>query len=151
MAKMSCLVVLIVAVAAAIASSQERDLSSPYFDCPYINYFDSGCPELERPEAQNPAPQAAPEPEQPAVAEDQEQEEYEWSEETPELLVPLFPRESLSRDTPELYRVLLMRPTLENARQYVRWYSRRMERIRQVQGLIALAGGEFLLEKAASE
>ena len=150
MSKVSCLTVLVVAVVAGIAGGQERDLSSPYFDCPYINYFDSGCPELER-EQTGTQPQAPPEPEPPAVAEDQEQEEYEWSEENPELLVPLFPRDSLSRDTPELYRVLLLRPTLENARRFVRWYSRRMERIRQVQGLIALAGGEFLLERAVSE
>ena len=152
MGKVLCLTVLMVTVAAGIVGGQERDLSSPYFDCPYINYFDSGCPELERHEVQTaPPPQVTPEPEEPAVGQDQEQEEYEWSEENPEFLVPLFPRESLSRDTPELYRVLLMKPTVENARRFVRWYSRRMERIRQVQGLIALAGGEFLLERAASE
>lgn len=151
MNKVLCLTVLLVAVAAGIGGGQERDLSSPYFDCPYINYFDSGCPELEREQAVT-QPPVSPEPEPPAVAEEQEDDyEYEWSEENPELLVPLFPRESLSRDTPELYRVLLIQPTLENARRFVRWYSRRMERIGQAQALIALAGGEFLLERATSE
>lgn len=149
MSKMVCLVVLMVLAGSGGAVAQERDLSSPYFDCPYINYFDSGCPELEREEA-GAQPQALPAPEQPAVAEEQD-EDYEWQEENPELLVPLFPRESLSRDTPELYRVLLMRPTLDNARRFVRWYSRRMERIKQAQALIALAGGEFLAEQAAAE
>ena len=66
-------------------------------------------------------------------------------------MAPLFPRESLGRDTPELYRVLLMQPTLENARRFVRWYARRMERIQQVQELIALAGGEFLAGGTAAE
>ena len=77
--------------------------------------------------------------------------EYEWPEENLELLLPLFPKESLAPDTPPLYRLLLVRPTLENARRYVRWYSRRMDRIKEVQGLIALAGSEFLVERAAAE
>ena len=46
------------------------------------------------------------------TAEGEREEEGEWAEENPELLVPLFPRESLGHDTPELYRVLLMQPTL---------------------------------------
>ena len=143
------LVVAVVAIGAYTAASQERDLSSPFFDCPYINYFDSGCPELER-EAPRAAPQERPEAEQP-TAEGEREEEGERAEENPELLVPLFPRESLGRDTPELYRVLLMQPTLENARRFVRWYSRRMQRIREVQQLIALAGGEFLAAGSAAE
>lgn len=143
------LVVAVVSVTACAAVSQERDLSSPYFDCPYINYFDNGCPELER-EPPQAAPQQRPETERPA-AENEREEENEWVEENPELLAPLFPRESLGRDAPELYRVLLMEPTLENARRFVRWYSRRMERIRQVQELIALAGGEYLAAGAAAE
>ena len=156
MGKVVCLVVLMVLAAIGGAAAQERDLSSPYFDCPYINYFDSGCPELERrPSTSSGAgaqPQAPPAPEPPAVAEERDEGyEYEWQEENSELLVPLFPRESLSRDTPELYRVLLLRPTLDNARRFVRWYARRMERIRQAQALIALAGGEFLAGQAAAE
>ena len=139
----------IVALGACTAVSQERDLSSPFFDCPFINYFDSGCPELER-EAPQAVPQERPEAERPAT-ESEGDEESNWAEENPELLVPLFPRESLGRDTPELYRVLLMKPTLENARRFVRWYSRRMQRIQEVQELIALAGGEFLSAGAAGE
>ena len=145
------LAIVLVVTWFGVSAAQERDLSSPYFDCPYINYFDNGCPELERgvPQA---VPQERPEPEQPAAEDRQEEEsEHELAEENPELLAPLFPRESLGRDTPELYRVLLMQPTLENARQFVRWYSRRMARIEQVQRLIALAGGEFLVEQAAGE
>ena len=139
----------IAALGVCPAVSQERDVSSPFFDCPFINYFDSGCPELER-AAPESAPQERPEAEQPA-AEDEREEENEWAEENPELLAPLFPRESLGRDTPELYRVLLMQPTLANARRFVRWYARRMERIRHVQALIALAGGEFLAGGASTE
>ena len=139
----------IVALGACTAASQERDVSSPFFDCPYINYFDSGCPELER-EAPQAAPEERPEAEQPA-AEGEREGEDEWAEENPERLAPLFPRESLGRDTPELYRVLLMQPTLENARRFVRWYARRMARIQEVQALIALAGSELLAGGAASE
>ena len=143
------LVVALVALGACCAVSQERDLSSPFFDCPYINYFDSGCPELER-EAPQTVPQERPEGERPTSGGEREEED-EWAEENPELLVPLFPRESLGRDTPELYRTLLIQPTLENARRFVRWYSRRMQRIQEVQQLIALAGGEFLAAGPAAE
>ena len=101
MIQVLCVVAGIVLLFSGMAGGQQRDLSSPYFDCPYINYFDSGCPELEREQAGT-QPQAPPEPEPPAVAEEQENE-YEWTEENPELLVPLFPKESLSGDTPELY------------------------------------------------
>ena len=142
-------VLAVVVLGAGTAVGQEREVSSPYFDCPFINYFDSGCPELEN-EAPQAAPQARPEEKQTEAAGEPE-EGNEWAEDNPELLAPLFPRESLGRDTPELYRVLLMQPTLENARRFVRWYSRRMERIRQAQELIALAGGEFLAGERAVE
>ena len=128
----------------AVSVGQERDLSSPYFDCPYINYFDSGCPQTE-PQAETVAPPNDGEHEHPEGAEDREGE-YEWPEEIPEVLLPLFPKESLAPDTPPLYRLLLIKPTLENARRYVRWYARRMNRIRQVQGLMDSAGREFLAE-----
>ena len=137
---------MIMAVGMGTAAAQERDLSSPFFDCPFINYFDSGCPELER-ETPQAAPQERPEVEQPAL-EGEHEKENERTEENPELLLPLFPRESLGADTPELYRMLLMEPTLDNARRFVRWYARRMQRIQDVQGLIALAGGELLAERA---
>ncbi|MDE0205858.1 MAG: hypothetical protein OXP66_07515 [Candidatus Tectomicrobia bacterium] len=139
----------IVLAASGTAGAQESEVSSPFFDCPFINYFDSGCPELEGEEAGAQPPPAAPE--RPAANEADEDDEYEWGEENPEVLAPLFPRESLSRDTPEPYRLLLMRPTLENARRFVRWYARRMERVRRAQALIALAGGEYLAGQAAAE
>ena len=139
------LVGAVLALGVCSAVSQERVLSSPFFDCPFINYFDSGCPELER-ETPQAVPQERPEAEQPATESEQDNE---WAEENPELLAPLFPRESLGRDAPELYRLLLINPTLDNARRFVRWYSRRMERIAEAQKLIALAGGEFLAGGAA--
>lgn len=144
------LAIAVLAAAALSVGAQEREASSPFFDCPYINYFDNDCPQLEREDGQAAPPQAQPEPEQPEVVEGREGEN-EWPEENLELLLRLFPKESLAPDTPPLYRLLLTRPTLENARRYVRWYSRRMDRIREVQGLIALAGGEFLAERAAAE
>ena len=140
--------VWIVLAASGAAGAQEREVSSPFFDCPFINYFDSGCPELERKEAGAQPPPAAPEQPE-AAAEADEDDEGELWRENPEALAPLFPRESLSRDTPEPYRALLLRPTLENARRFVRWYARRMERVREAQALIALAGGEFLAGQAA--
>ena len=147
MARAVWLLVAALSLGVGVAAGQERDLSSPYFDCPYINYFDSGCPELEK-ESPPAKQQERPEAEKPAV-EGQRDEDDHWAGENPELLAPLFPRESLGRDAPELYRVLLTEPTLENARRFVRWYSRRMERIAEVQKLIALAGGEFLAGGAA--
>ena len=149
MTRTAWLAVGIVAVGVGAAVAQERDLSSPFFDCPFINYFDSGCPELEK-ESPQAAPRERPQAEQPA-AEGEGEEEDEWADENPELLLPLFPRESLGADTPELYRLLLVKPTLENARRFVRWYARRMQRIQDVQGLIALAGGELLAGRTAKE
>ena len=148
MTRTAWLTVAIMAVGMSTAVAQERDLSSPFFECPFINYFDSGCPELEA-ESPQAAPEARPEVERPAEGE--REEEPEWSDENPELLVPLFPRQSLGADAPELYRTLLMKPTLENARRFVRWYARRMQRIQDVQALIALAGGELLAGRAAVE
>lgn len=149
MTRTAWLAVAIMAVGTCSAVAQERDLSSPFFDCPFINYFDSGCPELEK-EPPPAATEERPEVEQP-VMEGERQAEDEWADDNPELLLPLFPKESLGADTPELYRVLLVQPTLENARRFVRWYARRMQRIQDVQELIALAGGEFLVERTAAE
>ena len=130
----------------AVAVAQEREPSGTYFDCPYINYFDSGCPQTEQEQARV-APPAEEEQEQPETVEELESE-YDWMEEAPEDLLPLFPRESVAPDTPPLYHLLLMKPTLENARRYVRWYARRMNRIREAQELVDVAGREFLAEKA---
>ena len=143
-----------VVLLASVAVAQERDPSSPYFECPYINYFDSGCPQAEQDPSINSGARVAPpvegEQEQPETVEELENE-YDWMEEAPEVLLPLFPRESLAPDTPPLYHLLLMKPTLENARRYVRWYARRMNRIREAQGLVDIAGREFLAERAAGE
>ena len=132
----------------ALRGAQEADPSSPYFECPYINYFDSGCPQTEREEAR--AAQPGEDDERPEV-EAEEESDYDWMEEVPEGLLPLFPRQSVAPDTPPLYHLLLMQPTLENARRYVRWHARRMNRIREVQGLVDVAGREFLAERAAGE
>ena len=133
-------------VLAGIACAQEGDSSSPYFECPYINYFDDGCPQLEDDQAR-----AAPPAEELDEPEMEGEDEDDWLEDNPELLLPLFPRESLAPDTPELYRMLLTRPTIETARRYVRWYERRMSRIREAQALLDVAGRERLAERAVRE
>ena len=129
------------------ALAQNREDSSPYFECPYINYFDDGCPQTDE-EQRRVQPQAEDETEQ---REAEGEPEGDWLEDNPELLLPLFPKESLAPDTPDLYRMLLMRPTLETARRYVRWYERRMARIREAQALVEVAGRELLAERAAGE
>ena len=147
MCKFGCVwMAAVMVIAAAAASAQERESPSPYFDCPYINYFDSDCPQIEREKARvEPPPEG--ERETPAGS-DELDAKRDWPEEVPEGLLPLFPRESLAPDTPVLYQLLLLRPTLKNARRYVRWYSRRMSRIKEAQDLIAAAGREFLAEMA---
>ncbi|MDE0204867.1 MAG: hypothetical protein OXP66_02390 [Candidatus Tectomicrobia bacterium] len=149
MCKFGCVysVVTVLVVLAADAAAQERESPSPYFDCPYVNYFDSDCPQLERDKesAAAPSDDDAAEP----AATDEPEAEHDWLQEVPEHLLPLFPKESLAPDTPALYQLLLLRPTLANARRYVRWHSRRMGRIREAQELIAVAGREFLAGKAA--
>ena len=132
-----------------VAGAQEAGRSSPYFECPYINYFESGCPQTEEEEARA-APPAEERQVEPEAGGDEESE-YDWMEEAPEILLPLFPRESVAPDTPPLYHLLLTRPTLENARRYVRWHARRMNRIREAQSLIDLAGREFLARGGAGE
>ena len=135
-----------VVVLTASVAAQERESPSPYFDCPYINYFDGDCPQLEREKARV-EPPAEDEQEAPAGSDDPDAQQ-DWLQEVPEELLPLFPRESLAPDTPVLYQLLLLSPTLKNARRYVRWYSRRMSRIKRAQDLIAVAGREFLAEMA---
>ena len=139
-------VVAVLVVLAASVAAQERESPSPYFDCPYINYFDSDCPQMEREKARV-EPPAEEEQETPAGS-DELDAQHDWLQEVPEELLPLFPRESLAPDTPALYQLLLLRPTLNNARRYVRWHSRRMSRIKEAQGLIAVAGREYLAQEA---
>ena len=140
--------VLSVVCLASMAGAQDEGSSSPYFDCPYVNYFDDGCPQLEKDQAR--VQQPAEEDLQRSEI-DMQPEEDEPIEDNPELLLPLFPRESLAPDTPDLYRMLLIRPTLDTARRYVRWYERRMSRIREAQALVEVAGRELLAERAAGE
>ena len=142
---------VVLGMLAGWAGAQDVEPASPYFECPYINFFDDDCPQMERDEAQAQAqPLVEDEREKPA-AEGEEEGEQDWLQEVPEHLLPLFRKESLAPDTPELYRLLLERPTLANARRYVRWYSRRMKRIREVQELIAVAGREFLAQPSTRE
>ena len=150
MARTLYLLVAICLLCAGTASAQDRESSSPYFECPYINYFDDGCPQMEEEQGRM-QPPAEDQPEQPGTAEGEAEGEYEWPEDSPELLLPLFPKESLAPDTPALYRMLLMSPSLETARRYVRWYERRMSRIREAQALVEVAGRELLAERAARE
>ena len=145
---MAWCVALSVACLAPIAGAQDEGSSSPYFDCPYVNYFDDGCPQLEKNQTRVQQP-AEDEPERPVT--EVQPDDDEWMEDNPELLLPLFPRESLAPDTPDLYRMLLIRPTLETARRYVRWYELRMSRIREAQALVEVAGQELLAERAAGE
>ena len=120
--------------------------ASPYFDCPYVNYFDTDCPQLreQRPRAQE--RQAAPEP-QPAAGRPDDQGSGEDREDTRQGALPdeliLFPRESLAPDAPPLFRLLLANPTPANARRYVRWHARRTARLQVVQALIQAAGKEL--------
>lgn len=141
--------VAVLSMVVAVTSAQEMEQASPYFECPYVNYFDEGCPQLEREIA--PAAPLVDEEEERAAAEGEDEVEHDWLQEVPEHLLPLFPKQSLAPDTPDLYRLLLLRPTLANARRYVRWHSRRMGRIKEAQELIAAAGREFLGERASRE
>jgi len=139
----------VIVMCAGLAAAQDDERSSPYFECPYINFFDDGCPQLEKEQALVP-PQDEDERE-PRRAADEEETRQDWLQEAPEHLLPLFPKESLAPDTPALYRMLLINPTLETARRYVRWYERRMSRIREAQALVEVAGRELLAERAARE
>lgn len=156
---------LMVMLAGAVAASAQSEAGqSPYFDCPYINYFDRGCPQLreareaEARRRQQEAFERGEQPDLPAplpgVEAPQQQEGVEGLDpdylERLEQLLPLFPKESLAPDTPVLYRLLLARPTLENARHYVRWYARRAARLQEVQALVKRAGEEFQAEPVAT-
>ena len=149
MARTAYLLIAVFLFCAGSTCAQDREGPSPFFECPYINYFDDGCPQLEE-EQRRLQPQVEGEPEQREM-ERERPGDHEWPDEAPERLLPLFPKESLAPDTPALYRMLLISPTLETARRYVRWYERRMSRIRAAQALVDLAGRELLAERAARE
>ena len=129
------------------AQQEEVGVVSPYFDCPYVNYFDSDCPQLSRRDAQAPVAGArAPEEEEQAARPDEPGAAAEAEEGQPRGLpdeMILFPRESLAPDAPPLFQVLLAQPTLENARRYVRWHARRTAQLQVVQALIQRAGREL--------
>ena len=130
------------------AFGQEEKRDSRYFDCPYVNYFDPDCAQLHRPSAVREewrpddrevpaAPQGNSHADGAPETDPGEPRDLDADD-----IYPLFPRESLAPDAPPLLRLLLAEPSLENARRYVRWYARRTERLRQVQALIELVGGE---------
>ncbi len=133
--------------AAASGQDVDRGVVSPYFECPYVNYFDTDCPQLRERETREPVTGSrAPVEERARAAPADEAGEPEAEAGvgqglTPEELI-LFPRESLAPDAPPLFRLLLSDPTLENARRYVRWHARRAARLRVVQALIRRAGEE---------
>ena len=135
-------------LSASAPGQEEERASDGYFECPYVNYFDKDCPQLHRPSARQegrgaddskvPAtPQGNWEPGGAPDTDPGEPRDLDADD-----IYPLFPRESLAPDAPPLLRLLLAEPTLANARRYVRWYARRIERLRAVQALIEVAGGE---------
>ena len=147
-------------VLAALVSAQAQESQvapSPYFDCPYVNYFDRDCPQLrklweeqERRRLQQEGNAAAA----PRGRDTGQQMEQPEQDDGPDSLGAdetylLFPKESLAPDAPPLFRLLLAAPTIENARRYVRWYTRRTARLQAVQALIRLAGSELESETKA--
>ena len=144
----------VLAAVAAVQGQEPQAVPSPYFDCPYVNYFDRDCPQLrklweeqERRRLQQEGNAAAAPRGQDTggQVEQPEQDDGPHGLDADETHL-LFPKESLAPDAPELFRLLLAEPTLENARRYVRWYARRTARLHAVQALIRLAGSELETE-----
>ena len=54
--------VLLGGVWAAFGQPSDDGGASPYFDCPYVNYFDTDCPQLREQRRGMQGRQAAPEP-----------------------------------------------------------------------------------------
>jgi len=140
----------VVLVAMASAQAQESQAApSPYFDCPYVNYFDKDCPQLrelwkeqqQRRLLQEGGSSAGDRGEN-RQAEQPEHDDNPHDPSAGETYI-VFPRESLAPDAPPLFRLLLAEPTIDNARRYVRWYARRTARMQAVQALIQLAGNEL--------
>ena len=141
-------VVLLGCVSAVSGQPTDDGTVRPYFDCPYVNYFDTDCPQLreQRPlpgaQGQNAAPEPQPGMRQPDEKNNGDEQEGTRQGVLPEELV-LFPRESLAPDAPPLFRILLAQPTLANARRYLRWHARRTAQLQVVQALIQRAGKEL--------
>ena len=141
------------AIFGAVAAAHGQEAApSPYFDCPYVNYFDKDCPQLrklwqeqERRRLQREGNPARPNDGQDAgrQTEQGEQDDGGPGDLDADETYLLFPKESLAPDAPPLFRLLLAEPTIENARRYVRWYVRRTARLQAVQALIRLAGSEL--------
>ena len=145
----------VVLLTLASAHGQNPDTApSPYFDCPYVNYFDSDCPQLRnlweeqerRRLQQQEAPSAVPPDQRSDPPANQAKEDEKSHDLDADETYILFPKESLAPDAPPLFRLLLAEPTIENARRYVRWYARRTVRLQAVQALIRRAGREFETE-----
>ena len=141
----------LVALAAWPAAAQEDGPeSNPYFDCPYINYFDTDCPQLQGQEPPVPptATDEGAEPGRNEVLPDGQgmslpPGDVPLSLDDYKKLFPLFPKSTLAPDTPPVYRLLLAEPTIETARFYVLWHAARMQRYREAQVLIEQAGREL--------
>ena len=161
MVKIWLLSLAVVLGAAVAVNGQEGEAApSPYFDCPYINYFDSDCPQLrelwhereQRRLQEQGGPAATPGVEQEPGDVHVEQDDGVSDALDLEKLYPLFPKDSMAPDAPDLYRLLLAKPSLETARLYVRWYARRTARMQEVEALIKTAGSELQAEiKAGKE
>lgn len=145
---------LLALVAGASGQDTDDGSESPYFDCPYVDYFDTDCPQLHKQEPRAPvAGHRTPTEEGPAVTRPGETDETEKGKETRRRVLPeeliLFPRESLAPDAPPLFHILLANPTIENARRYVRWHARRTAQLQVVQALIRQAGKEMERDPSA--
>ena len=136
---------------AALAAHGQEAAPSPYFDCPYVNYFDNDCSQLRKLWAEREQRRlqqegnAAPVPDGRDAGrqvEQPQQDDGPHGLDADETYL-LFPKESLAPDAPPLFRLLLAEPTLDNARRYVRWYARRTARLQAVQALIHLAGSKL--------
>ena len=144
--RMMVAAVLFGCVAAVSGQPLDDGRASPYFDCPYVNYFDTDCPQLREQRARVQGQPTTPEP-QPGPGRSDERGDKEDRQDTRQGVLPdeliLFPRESLAPDAPPLFRLLLAHPTPANARRYVRWHARRTARLQVVQALIQAAGKEL--------
>lgn len=93
-----------------------------YFACAEVRFFAAGPCGAPGPVA-SPVPplaQAVPPPEE----------------------TPLFPPETLAPDTPPLLAKVLEEPTVENARAFVAWQTRRQQRVQEVQQLLKAIAAE---------
>lgn len=136
----------------ATANAQEAEAApSPYFDCPYINYFDNDCPQLRqlweerelRRREQQEVGRITPDAGGAGNVDGDEPDGTQLEDLGAEKRYLLFPKEGVAPDTPELFLLLLAEPTLDNARRYVRWYTERTLRLQAVQELIQVAGREL--------